>query len=165
MLEPGTYSFYAGEAPGCVDDAPEVQLVHLATLTPIRGVRLNRTSRYVAVDVRGTFGWIATQDPDDSRLITTLSSDEPASECLDARIDPLGDEHWLVRTDVFWSVVDLTMSRVRRLGAVSGPLTGCRAERATVVCRGPEGLVRFDREGVVLRGDYEPTWQAELEPE
>jgi len=161
-VEPGTYSFYAGRAPGCVEDPPDVQLVHLTGLTPIRSTVLNRSGRFHQVDVRGTEGWLATAHADDPRIITVLSSDEPEASCLQAEIEPLGDDRWLARTASWISLLNLTTSEARHLAKASGDLEGCRTHGEAVRCRGPHGAVHFDRDGVGMRGQYEPAWSEGL---
>jgi len=163
QLDPGLYSFFPGVTPGCRADPPEVEVVHVDRPTPIRGIVIERSGRYERVTVKGVDGWVRTAHPDDTRLLTVLSSDEPAA-CLQAELAELGDDHWFARTARWQSVLDLTTSEARRLGPVGGDLEGCRAAGEMVHCEGPDGPVVFDRDGVVANGRYKPAWSADLDP-
>ncbi|MEN0066791.1 MAG: hypothetical protein AAGA48_31960 [Myxococcota bacterium] len=164
VVEPGTYSFWSGSAvPGCTQGGPEVQLVHVDKLAPIRQTMINRSGRYHRIEVRGTEGWVAVADADDPRLLMMLSSDEPAATCLQAEIRPLGEDRWFTRTSQWVSVINLTTSRVRHLAKAQGELSRCMVTEGAVACRGPKGPVRFDRDGVVVSGTYLPQWAAEYD--
>ncbi|MEM6930626.1 MAG: hypothetical protein AAF602_27070 [Myxococcota bacterium] len=163
MVEPGSYTWYEA-VPGCVANPPEPRVVRVERRSPIRSIVLNRSGRYHQIERQGAIGWVAVEDPDDSRIITALSGDEPATTCLQATLQAFGDQRWLARTDQWLSIVDLTTARVRHLASASG-LGVCRTTDTQAVCRSPTGPVRFDPDGVVVSGQYVPTWSKELYPD
>ncbi len=166
MVEPGAYSFFEGALPGCATTG-EPRIVRLERRTPVRATVVTRSGRYLRVEHDGSLGWIATEDADDTRIITALQSDEPGTSCLQAALTPFGSQRWLARTASWISIVDLTTSRVRRLSPATGGLSDCRVHDggASVVCQGSSGPVRLDASGVVLSGNYEPVWAKELYPD
>lgn len=165
LVEPGAYPFYDGAFPRCGEQADPPQVVRLEKRTPVRSTVLTRSGRYLRVEHRGKPGWIATEDPDDSRIITALSNDEPDATCLQAALTAFGEQRWLVRTAKWLSIVDVTTSRVRHLSPASGGLARCRTADGHVLCQGPSGPVKLDSDGVVVNGKYEPSWARELYPE
>lgn len=163
VANPGTYSFYPGQVPGCVE-AGEAQTVHSTQPLQIRQTVINRMGRFLRVAVNGVEGWIATAHPDDPRLISVLSADEPDVVCIQADVDAIDKERWLTKTTDWVSIVNLTTSRAHRLGQRKVTLEHCRVAGDQVHCQAPEGPIRLDRDGIVIKGQYKPTWSADLDP-